>query len=380
MSAATTILMGPKSDIISVGEAMTKEDTFNSDDERWNAVVGRDCRADGVFLYAVKTTGIYCRPVCSSRPPKRSNVVYFETCDQAKRRGFRACKKCKPDTSSTNQAPKAVVEACNLMDDTEESLSLDELAAAVGLSPSYFHRLFKKTVGVTPKAYATARRAEQFREGLHRKQTVTEAMYEAGYGASSRCYEKVGQNLGMTPTQYKSGGVGQTIKFALLECYLGWVAVAATERGICMIEFGDDPDGLRREVAARFPKAELREDDPTFLEWVRQVVAYVETPSHGLDLPLDIQGTAFQRKVWETLRDVPVGTTATYAEIAQRIGKPTAVRAVAGACAANRLAVAIPCHRVVRGDGDVSGYRWGAKRKRELLEREAGATADAAES
>ncbi len=262
------------------------------------------------------------------------------------------------------------------MDDTDEPLSLDELATAVGLSPSYFHRLFKKTVGVTPKAYATARRTERFRSGLRRTRTVAEAMYEAGYGASSRCYEKVGQNLGMTPTQYKNGGDGQTIQFAVVECYLGWVAVAATGRGICMIEFGDTPEGLWEQLASRFPNADLREDDPAFSQLVGQVVAYVETPSNGLDLPLDIEGTAFQQKVWDALRRVPAGTTATYAEIAQRLGKPTAARAVASACAANKLAVAIPCHRVVRSDGDVSGYRWGSERKRELLKREATATPD----
>ena len=359
---------------------MTTENTFKSNDERWNAVASRDCRADGIFFYAVKTTGVYCRPVCSSRAPKRSNVEFFSTCDQAERHGFRACKKCKPDTPSTSQIPDAVVRACNLFDDTEEPLSLGEVASAVGLSPSYFHRLFKETLGVTPKAYAAAQRAERFRKGLRGTQTVTEAMYGAGYGGSSRCYEKVGQNLGMTPTQYKTGGVGQAIQFALVECSLGWLVVAATERGVCMIEFGDEPESLKSELKTRFAKAELRDDDPTFSELVGRVVDYVEAPKHGLNLPLDIQGTVFQRKVWEALRDVPAGTTATYAEIAQRIGKPTAVRAVAGACSANKLAVAIPCHRIVRSDGSLSGYRWGVHRKRKLLKRESEASEEATRS
>jgi AraC family transcriptional regulator of adaptative response/methylated-DNA-[protein]-cysteine methyltransferase len=362
--------------MIWVGEKMTSEILFQSDDDRWNAVVRNDLRANGVFFYAVKTTGVYCLPSCSSRPPKRSNVEFFGTSDQAEGKGYRACKKCKPESFSGNKIPDAVVQACNLIDNAEEPLSLDTVAEVVGLSPFYFHRLFKKTVGVTPKAYAATQRAERFREGLRGKQTVTEAIYDAGYGASSRCYETVGDNLGMTPTQYMKGGVGQTIQFAVVECSLGWVAVAATERGICMIEFGDDAEGLTKELAARFAEAKLRENEPMFLDWVSQVVAFVESPSQGLDLPLDIQGTVFQCKVWEALQRVPVGTTATYAAIAEQIGKPTAARAVAGACAANKLAVAIPCHRIVRNDGTMSGYRWGTGRKRELLDREAEATAE----
>lgn len=351
--------------------AMPEADVFTDDNERWSALVNRDRRADGLFLYAVKTTGIYCRPTCPSRNPKRDNVEFFTTWDQAERHGYRACRKCKPAASSVSQIPDTVVEACRLIDESEEPPSLDRLAVLVGLSPSYFHRLFKKTVGITPRAYAAARRAERFREGLKRRPTVTQAMVEAGYGASSRCYEEVGQTLGMTPTQFKHGGVDQTIRFAVVECYLGWVAVAATERGICSIEFGDQPEELRENLTARFANADLREDDPAFLDWVRQVVDYVEAPDRGLDLSLDIRGTAFQRMVWEQLRAVPAGTTATYAEIAHRIGKPNAVRAVASACAANRLAVAIPCHRIVRKNGDVSGYRWGVERKRELIKREA---------
>jgi AraC family transcriptional regulator of adaptative response/methylated-DNA-[protein]-cysteine methyltransferase len=353
---------------------------YTTDDERWNALVNRDRQADGVFLYAVRTTGVYCRPICASRLPNRGNVQFFHTFEQAERHGYRACKRCKPREPVSNQIPDAVVRACKLMDDAEKPLSLGTLADAVGLSPFYFHRLFKKVVGVTPKAYASARRAERFRDGLREKETITQAMYGAGFGSSSRCYEGVGSDLGMTPTEYRSGGAGQSVSFAVTDCYLGYVIVAATERGVCLIEFGDKRNELRDKLAARFPKAELREDDPTFLELLAQVVACIEAPTHGLDVPLDIQGTAFQRRVWAALQDIPVGTTATYSEIARRIGKPTAVRAVASACAANKLAVAIPCHRAVRSDGELSGYRWGVERKRKLLDRETVATASTEQS
>lgn len=355
---------------------MTLETQFKSEDDYWNAIVGNDSRANGVFFYAVKTTGVYCLPSCSSRLPNRSNVEFFRTSNQAERKGYRACKRCKPESFSGNKIPDAVVHACNLIDNADKPLPLESLAQAVGLSPFYFHRLFKKTVGVTPRAYISARRAQRFRDGLQDKETVTEAMYDAGYRASSRCYETVGANLGMTPTQYKKGGIDQTIQFTVVECTLGWIAVAATERGVCSIEIGDDADDLRNDVAVRFAEAKLMEGSPTFLDWVSQVVAYVESPDDRLNLPIDIQGTVFQRKVWEALQRVPVGMTATYSEIADQIGKHTAVRAVAGACAANKLAVVIPCHRIVRNDGTIGGYRWGVERKRELLKREAGATAD----
>lgn len=356
---------------------MTIANAYSTDDERWNALVNRDREADGVFLYAVRTTGVYCRPICASRLPNRGNVQFFNTFEQAESNGYRPCKKCKPREAVSNQIPDAVVRACKLLDDAEEPLSLETLADAVGLSPSYFHRLFKKVVGVTPKAYASARRAERFRNGLREEETITQAMYGAGFGSSSRCYEGVGSDLGMTPTEYRNGGAGQSVFFAVTDCYLGYVVVAATERGICSIELGEEPDDLRSQLTARFPQAELKEDDPAFQELVGQVVACIEAPTDGLDLPLDVQGTAFQRRVWAALQDIPVGTTATYSEIARRIGKPTAVRAVASACAANKLAVAIPCHRAVRSDGELSGYRWGVERKRKLLDRETVATASA---
>ncbi len=350
---------------------MTRIAAFSTDEQRWTALAKRDRQADGAFLYGVRTTGIYCRPGCPSRLPKRANVEFFDDHRQARKRGFRACKKCKPDDPSSTQIPNTVIAACRLIEQSDDPPSLTQLADAVGLSPSHFHRLFRKHVGITPKAYVTARRAERFRAGLRRGENVTEAMYGAGYGAASRCYEDVGRKLGMTPTQYGGGGIGQAIRVAVVPCSLGWVAVAATERGICSIEIGNDPDILRSETTTRFPAATLHENEPIFTGWVNQVVDHLQAPGNGLDLPLDIQGTAFQQKVWAALSTIPIGATSTYTEIAHQIGQPTAVRAVARACAANRIAVVIPCHRVVRTDGSLSGYRWGVERKRKLLEREA---------
>lgn len=264
------------------------------------------------------------------------------------------------------------MKACHLIDDAEQQIPLEQLARAVGLSASHFHRLFKKTVGVTPKAYAATTRMNRFRERLRDQATVTDAMYDAGYAASSRCYEEVGRSLGMTPTQFKRGGAGQLIRFAVVECTLGWISVAATQRGVCSIELGDNRSSLRGQLEARFANAELCEGDVTFHEWVARVIEYVEVPGQHLDVPLDIQGTAFQRQVWQQLQMIPAEKTATYTEIAGRIGKPKAARAVAGACAANKLAIAIPCHRVVGKNQAPAGYRWGVERKRALLERERG--------
>lgn len=350
---------------------MTHATVFATDQARWIAVASRNRQADGSFWYGVRTTGIYCRPSCSSRLPNRANVAFFDTCAQAERGGYRACRKCQPTVSGPDRIPDAILRARALIEAAEEPPTLDTLAAAVGFSPFHFQRMFKKAVGVTPKAYAAARRIERFREGLRDERTVMRAMYEAGFGSSSRCYETAGATLGMTPTEYMRGGAGIVIRFAVAECWLGWVAVAATERGVCRIAFGDAPDSLRTELAAEFPKATVREGDAEFQQWIARVAVHLEAPGHDLDLPLDIQGTAFQRKVWEALRAIPAGTTASYTEIARRIGQPKAARAVAVACAANPLAIAIPCHRIIRTDGTLSGFRWGVERKRQLLDREA---------
>lgn len=345
---------------------------FSSDAERWAAVVGRDRRADGVFYYSVRTTGVYCRPSCAARRARRENVRFHATGADAERAGFRPCKRCRPDGRGLGETRAAVVaKACRLIETAEELPSLDTLAAAAGLSRFHFHRVFKATTGLTPRAYAAAHRARRVRAELAKRGTVTDAIYGAGFNSSGRFYATVPAVLGMTPTHFRAGGGGAAIRFAVGECSLGSILVAATERGVCAILLGDDPDALARELQDRFPKARLIGGDRGFERLVATVVGFVEAPALGLDLPLDVRGTAFQQRVWQALRRVPAGTTTTYTKLAARIGRPTAVRAVARACATNAIAVAIPCHRVVRTDGSLAGYRWGVKRKRLLLEREA---------
>jgi AraC family transcriptional regulator, regulatory protein of adaptative response / methylated-DNA-[protein]-cysteine methyltransferase len=342
-------------------------------DPRWQAVVNRDASADGTFLYAVRTTGIYCRPSCPSRTARPKNVSFFASCEDAEAAGYRACRRCHPDGQSLTEANAGVVaQACRLIEAAEELPKLDELAASVGMSPYYFHRQFKAITGLTPKAYGAAHRAKRMREELTRdRNSVTEAIYGAGFGSNSRFYENSNDVLGMTPTTYKNGGKDADIHFAVGECSLGSILVARSDKGVCAITLGDDPDELVRDLQNRFPKANLIGGDAEFEKLVAQVVGFVEAPQLGLDLPLDVQGTAFQQRVWQALRTIPVGETISYAEIARRIGEPKAVRAVAQACGANKIAVAIPCHRVVKNDGALSGYRWGVERKRALLKREA---------
>ena len=341
-------------------------------DPRWAAVVARDSGADGTFWYSVTTTGIYCRPSCPSRTANPRNVRFHVSIADAESAGFRACKRCRPG----EPAPEArnagtIARLCRLIEQAEEIPALGELAAAAGLSPGYLHRMFKAATGVTPKEYAAAHRARKVRERLHRNGTVTEAIYSAGFNSSGRFYEQSAEMLGMTPSDYRAGGANAEIRFAVGECSLGSILVARSEKGVCAILLGDDPNVLLRDLQDRFPQAKLIGGDAGFEELVAGVVGLVEAPGIGLDLPLDVRGTAFQQRVWTALRDIPAGTTVTYREIANRIGAPKSARAVAGACAANALAVAIPCHRVVRNDGSLSGYRWGIERKRALIEREA---------
>lgn len=342
-------------------------------DPRWTKVLVRDRTADGQFWYSVATTGIYCRPSCPSRTANPKNVTLHATLEDAKATGFRPCKRCNPDGLSIDAENAALVaRACRLIEESEEEPSLNELAEAFGRSPSYFHRLFKASTGLTPKDYVAAHRAARVREGLSGGQSVTETMYDAGFNSSSRFYEKSTDMLGMTPTQYRDGGVNEEILFAVGQSSLGAILVASSKKGVAAILLGDDPDTLVRDLQDRFPKARLVGADREYEALVAQVVGFVEAPGIGLSLPLDVRGTAFQQRVWRALREVPVGQTVSYAEIARRIGSPKAVRAVAGACAANNIAVAIPCHRVVRNDGALSGYAWGVSRKRDLLEREVG--------
>lgn len=343
-------------------------------DPRWASVITRDRNADGQFYYSVKTTGVYCRPSCGARTPRPENVSFFLTPVEAEKAGFRPCKRCKPEQPSLDeQYAQLVAKLCRLIESAETPPSLDALAKAAQMSTFHMHRVFKAMTGVTPKAYAIAHRANKLRGELVRRDSVTDAIYEAGYNSNGRFYAKSNQLLGMTPSAYRAGGERVTIRFAICQCSLGVILVAASVSGICAVLLGDDPDFLARDLQDRFPKAELIGGDTEFEQMVAKVVGFVEAPKLGLDLPLDVRGTAFQQRVWQALRDIPVGQTASYSDIAQRIGAPQAVRAVAGACAANTLAVAIPCHRVVRTDGSLSGYRWGVDRKRALLEREAGA-------
>jgi len=341
------------------------DQSFADDESRWTAVQRRDASADGRFVYSVRTTGVYCRPSCASRRALRGNVEFYASPAAAEAAGFRACRRCRPDDAALRERRAAIVaEACRRIDAAEDPPSLDALARAAGLSRFHFHRIFREVTGVTPRAYAAARRAERLRGELPRSETVTDALFDAGYGTSSRFYAEATGRLGMRPDQYRRGGTGVEIRFAVGQCSLGAVLVAATRTGVCAIELGDDPETLVRGLQDRFPRAGLVGGDATFERLVATVVAHVESPRGSLDLPLDVRGTAFQQRVWAALRTVPPGSTASYAEIARTIGRPTAVRAVAQACAANPLAVAIPRHRVVRTDGALSGYRWGVERKR----------------
>lgn len=341
-------------------------------DPRWDAVVTRDPRADGEFFYSVKTTGVYCRPSCAARGARPENVEFHDSAKAAEHAGFRPCKRCKPDQLPlAEQHTATVAELCRLIEHAEQAPTLAQLSARAGLSTFHLHRVFKAITGLTPKQYATAHRTRRVKAGLGRSSTVTEAIYEAGYNSNGRFYEQSNDVLGMTPTAYRAGGANTEIRFAIGECSLGSILVAATERGVCAILIGDDPDALARDLQDRFPRAHLIGGDSKFEQMVAKVVGFVEAPALGLDLPLDVRGTAFQQRVWQALREIPAGRTVSYSQIAARIGAPKAVRAVGAAVGANPLAVAIPCHRVIRNDGSLCGYRWGVERKRALIEREA---------
>lgn len=347
--------------------------TATENDPRWQSVLARDKASDGRFVYAVRTTGVFCRPSCPSKRAKAQNVALFDTAGAAEAAGFRPCLRCNPKGQSAHEANAALVAAaCRLIETGEDSVSLDALAARIGLSPSHFHRQFKAITGLTPKAWAMAHRARKLREGLQTETgSVAGALYEAGYGSGSRFYEHGAQTLGMSPARYRSGGKGAEIRFAVGQSSLGAILVAQSAQGICAITLGDDPETLLQDLQDRFADARLIGGDAGFEALVAEVVGFVEAPRIGLDLPLDIRGTAFQERVWQALRRIPAGETVSYAEIARRIGAPKSARAVAQACGANRLAVAIPCHRVVRNDGALSGYRWGIARKQALLAKEA---------
>ncbi|WP_434457767.1 bifunctional DNA-binding transcriptional regulator/O6-methylguanine-DNA methyltransferase Ada [Stutzerimonas urumqiensis] len=345
-------------------------------DPRWQALLSRDPRHQDAFVYAVKSTGLYARPGTATRLPRPENVEFFACAEAAEAAGYRPGKRAAPAQREAAQA-EAVARACRLIEASERLPGLPALAREANLSPYHFHRLFKTVTGLTPRAYAAAHRARRLRDGLASAPSVTDALYAAGFGSSSRLYEAADGLLGMSPADYRSGGARQSIRFAAAQCALGAIVVAESERGVCAILLGDDPELLLRDLQDRFPRAELVGGDAAFEQRVAQVVGFVEAPEIGLALPLDLRGTAFQERVWQALREIPAGQTVSYTEIANRIGAPKAVRAVAQACGANRLAVAVPCHRVVRHDGALSGYRWGIERKRLLLEREAARRSEA---
>jgi AraC family transcriptional regulator of adaptative response/methylated-DNA-[protein]-cysteine methyltransferase len=361
-----------KTSFFEVPMSKQKQAAETLSDPRWAVLIARDAQAEGGFYYAVLTTGVYCRPSCGARLPRPENVRFFSSGQAAEQAGFRACKRCKPDQTKAEPHTKLIAQVCRQIEMADTPPSLAQLAQFAQLSPAHLHRIFKAETGVAPKAYAAAHRGQKVRAHLASSASVTEAIYAAGYNSNGRFYEGANQLLGMTPKNFRAGGSNTQIRFAVGECSLGAILVAASERGVCAILLGDDPQALLLDLQDRFLNAELMGGDADFESQVAQVVGFVEMPQYGLDLPLDVRGTAFQQRVWQALLDIPAGSTASYSEIAQRIGAPKSARAVAGACAANALAVAIPCHRVVRNDGGLSGYRWGIERKRTLLEREAG--------
>ncbi|HKY04525.1 MAG TPA: bifunctional DNA-binding transcriptional regulator/O6-methylguanine-DNA methyltransferase Ada [Blastocatellia bacterium] len=342
------------------------------DETRWQAVEARDAQFDGVFFYGVRSTQIYCKPSCAARRPRREQVEFFTSPGDAESSGFRACLRCHPRRApGPGPQVEIVLRACRAIEaHIEEAVSLKSLSAELGINQTRLHRIFKTVTGVTPRQYAASVRLGQFKSGIKKGRGVTDAMYEAGYGSSSRLYERAGENLGMTPATYARGGAGAMIRFTIVACHLGRMLVAATGRGICAVSFGDDDDELVNSLASEYPAAEIRPDDRALSVWVGQLLKHLRGAHPALDLPVDVQATAFQLRVWEELRKIPYGSTRTYAEIAESIGRPTATRAVARACATNPVALVTPCHRVIRTDGGASGYRWGVKRKKSLLAEE----------
>ena len=353
-----------------MSNAMLKPHPIETD-PRWTRILARDATADGAFWYSVSTTSVYCCPSCPSRSANPKNVTIHDTLQAAKAAGMRPCKRCNPDAQSRNSSNATVIAAtCRLIEQSQTPLPLAHLAAASGLSPSHFHRQFKIVTGLTPRAFAAAIRTARIRDALPSAKSITETIYDSGFNSSRQFYEKSTATLGMTPSRYRQGGAFEQLRFTVGNSFLGAIIIACSAKGVAFIALGDDPNALVAELQTRFPKAHLISDDQTFADLIGRIVAFVETPAIGLDLPLDIRGTAFQQRVWQALQQIPLGQTASYSEIARKIGASEAIRAVGGACAANNLSLAIPCHRVIRNNGAISNYAWGIDRKRELLKRE----------
>ncbi len=348
-----------------------------TDESQWQAVLAKDVRCDGQFVFAVSSTGDYCRPSCSSRRPRRERVSFFRLPEAAEQAGFRACRRCHPQRAvAADPQVKVVRRACRLIDDNEEgNIDLATLGEGVGLSAFYLQRTFKNVMGITPRQYAETRRTSRFKAGIRRGGSVTNAMYDAGYGSSSRLYERATAELGMTPATYSRGGRGAVIKYTIAQSSLGRLLVAATEKGICAVRLGDSDATLETDLRGEFSAARIERNDWPLHEWLGEILNRLAGKQPHVDLPLDIQSTAFQRRVWEELQSIPYGSTRSYGEVAAAIGRPTTVRAVARACATNPVALVIPCHRVVRKDKSLGGYRWGLERKKRLLARERKLTA-----
>lgn len=347
-----------------------------SNPELWNAVLARDASRDGSFVFAVNSTGIYCRPSCPARRPKREQVRFFPLPEAAEQAGFRACKRCHPRRANTNDPQIELVRrVCHIIDEhDEEAATLEHLGASTGANAQHLQRTFKQIMGISPRQYAESRKIARFKAGVKSGASVTDAMYEAGYGSSRALYEKSSSQLGMTPATYGRGGKGMRIAFTIGDSPLGRLLVAATNKGVCAVTLGDSDTELTRALFAEYPEASIDSKDtsisPSLNLWLDRVLGSLKGERRPVDLPLDVQATAFQWRVWEELRRIPFGSTRSYQEIAKAIGKPNAVRAVARACATNRLALVIPCHRVIREDKSLGGYRWGLDRKKELLTRE----------
>ncbi|HEY9792324.1 MAG TPA: bifunctional DNA-binding transcriptional regulator/O6-methylguanine-DNA methyltransferase Ada [Candidatus Obscuribacterales bacterium] len=342
----------------------------SADRAKWIAVQQRNRQWDGKFVYAVITTGVYCRPACPARSPKRQNVQFFDEPVQARQAGFRACRRCKPD--ATNHANIQLVESIQsyINENLDRTIPLKELAAHTGLSQFHLQRVFKSETGVSPKQYADGRRMQLFKHEARSGRSLTDAIFEAGYSSSSRLYDRASVSLGMTPAAYRNKGAGVEIEWAFAECRLGSFLIAATKKGICFLQFGKHEGKMLEALQAEFPHAEITANNQSLQKWIDSFIQYLEEPERKLAVPVDLTGTAFQIMVWEYLRKIPVGETRTYSEVAAAIGKPRAVRAVANACASNQVAIAVPCHRVIREDGGLGGYRWGIARKRALLDLE----------
>ncbi len=343
-----------------------------ADDGYWRATLARDVAADHMFVYAVRSTGVYCRPSCPSRKPRRDQVVFFPAPEAAERAGFRPCHRCRPrDAGGADSRVQMLRRACHYIDEhSDDRLSLADIAADVGVSPHRLLRLFKRIMGITPREYADARRLERLKGRLREGESVTRALYDAGYGSSSRLYERAQGRLGMTPGTYRRGGEGMRIEYAITDCPLGRLLVAATPRGVCAVYFGDTDRALEASLVGEYPAAEIRRGNDGVTRWVGEILNHLEGIQPHLDLPTDVQATAFQQRVWQQLRAIPYGETRSYREIATRIGAPRAARAVGHACATNPVSLVVPCHRAVREDGGLGGYRWGLDRKERLLARE----------